>query len=68
MNYWTRVAYSIAFTIASGIVILIGLAFVSKEAAYTFLYDYYWAGIFVVAYFLTPMVAHYLKRRRNGDS
>lgn len=62
MNYWTRFAYSFAFTLVVSIVTLIGLAYVSKEIAYTFLYDYYWVGIFVIAFLLAPLANRFLKR------
>ena len=63
MNHWTRLIYAFMTTIVVSAVVLIGLAFVSEGIAYEFLYDYYWAGIFVVAYFIAPLIKRLLQAR-----
>lgn len=68
MNHWTRFAYAFALTIGLGVVILIALAFVSKEMAYTFLYDYYWAAIFILGYFIAPLLGRLFKRGQISKS
>ena len=66
-GYLTRCAYAIALTIAITAIVVIVLALVSKDLAYTFIYDYYFAAIFVIAFSFAPAVDRYVKsQRRSG--
>ena len=67
MGYLKRCAYALAFTIVTSAITLIVLAFISKEWAFTFFYDNYYVGIFVIAFLLAPTVNRYLKSHRRSS-
>lgn len=66
MGYWERVAYGVGIAVAASVAILIVLAYISKDAAFAFLYDFYWAPIFVVGFFTAPLVRRIVRKDKKG--
>jgi hypothetical protein len=67
-KFFSRIAYSLMLTLIVSVLVLAVLAFMSRDAAYTFLHDNYYAGVFVIAFLVVPILDRFRASRRRGGS
>jgi len=66
MSNLSRIRYAVNFTVLAGGITIVALFFIPEQAAFTFLFYYYCAGLFIVGYLVAPLLNRVFPLEREG--
>ena len=66
MGYLERCAYAFGFTVIASAITFVVLMLISKQWAFTFFDENYYAGIFVAAFLFAPLIRRLVRSCRSG--